>query len=161
MRALLAVAVLMIVSACQAPPAEMTPEQVAQIEEAVLAQANALIETQNAFDAEGFLAQFSTDELDWYNQDVHHTSFQDLAGVLENFFTGLDAFDSGWKNVSVEVLSETTALCRGEWWGVQTRGEVASRYESVFWTSLHEVQTDGSWKITTVHQSWADPVTEG
>lgn len=142
-------------------PKEMTEDEVAAIEEAVLAQADALIETQNAFDADGFLGQFSTVDLDWINQSTHLASYESVAETIEDFFVGLDAFDSGWKDVSVEVLSSKAALCRGEWWGEQTRGDVVSRFESVFWTALHELQADGTWKITRVHQSWADPVTEG
>jgi len=138
---------------------EMTESEVAAVEEAVLAQANALIETQNAFDADGFLAQFSTEDLDWINQDTHFASYEAVAEMIRGFFVGLGAFDSGWKNVSVDVISEKAALCRGEWWGEQTRGDVVSRYESVFWTALHELQADGTWKITRAHQSWADPVT--
>jgi hypothetical protein len=141
-----------------APP-EMTEAEVAAVEEAVLAQANALIETQNAFDADGFLAQFSTEDLDWINQSTHFASYGAVAETIRNFFVGLDAFDSGWKDVSVEIISRKAALCRGEWWGEQTRGDVVSRYESVFWTALHELQADGTWKITRVHQSWPDPVT--
>lgn len=140
---------------------EMTEAEVAAIEEAVLAQANALIETQNAFDADGFLAQFSTVDLDWINQSTHLAGYESVVETIDGFFVGLDAFDSGWKDVSVEVLSSKAALCRGEWWGEQTRGDVVSRYETVFWTALHELQPDGTWKITRAHQSWADPVTEG
>lgn len=56
---LLAVFSVLLLSACQAPPAEMTDAEMNAIEEAVLAQANALIETQNTFDVDGFLGQFS------------------------------------------------------------------------------------------------------
>lgn len=168
MRALIAGLGLLVVlavgfilySSPTAPP-EMTEAQVAAIEEAVLAQANALIEAQNAFDVDGFLAQFSTVDTDWINQSTHLASYESVAETIEAFFVGLDAFDSGWKDISVEVLSSKAALCRAEWWGEQRRGDVVSRYESVFWTALHELQADGTWKITRVHQSWADPVTEG
>lgn len=102
-----------------------------------------------------------TEDLDWINNSVHHPSYEAVAETIRNFFAGLDAFDSGWKDVSVEVLSSKVALSRGEWWGEQTRDEVVTRYESVFWTALHELQADGTWTITRVHQSWADPVTEG
>lgn len=161
MKKLVAVAGLVILAACQAPPAGMTESEAASIETAVLAQADALIDTQNAFDAPGFLAQFSTHDLDWINQSTDLEGYEAVARTITEFFVGLDAFDSGWKHVSVKVLSAEAALCRGEWWGVQTRGEVISQYDSVFWTSLHELQADGTWKITRVHQSWADPVTEG
>lgn len=159
--AIVAVFALLYVAAAPDAPAEMTSDEIAAVEEAVLAQANALIETQNAFDVDGFLAQFSTRDLDWINQSTHLAGYEALARMIEDFYEGLDAFDSGWKYVSVLVLSSEAALCRGEWWGEQTRGEVVSRYESVYWTALHELQADGSWKITRVHQSWADPVSEG
>lgn len=159
MRGLAAFAVLCF-AACQAPPPEMTEGEAAAIEEAVLAQANALIETQNSFDADGFLAQFSTEDLDWMNDSDHYTSYEAVAETLRKFFAGLDAFDSGWKTVSVEVISRNAALCRGEWWGEQVRGDVVIRYEPVFWTALHELQADGTWKITRVHQSFPDPATQ-
>jgi hypothetical protein len=142
-------------------PREMTEAEVAAVEEAVLAQANALIETQNALDADGFLAQFSTDDLDWINQSTHFASYEAVAEAIRGAFVGMDAFDSGWKNVSVDIISRKAALCRGEWWGEQTRSDVVSRYESVFWTALHELQADGTWKITRAHQSWPSPVTQG
>jgi len=158
--AIIAVLALLYVAAGPNANNELTSAELAGIEEAVLAQANALIETQNAFDANGFLAQFSTEDLDWINQSTHLASYEAVAEVIEDFFVGLDAFDSGWKDLSVEVLSRKAALCRGEWWGVQTRGDVVSRFDSNFWTALHELQADGSWKITRVHQSWANPVSE-
>jgi hypothetical protein len=141
-------------------PREMTEAEVAAVEEAVLAQANALIETQNALDADGFLAQFSTEDLDWINQSTHFASYEAVAETIRDAFVGMDAFDSGWKTVSVDIISRKAALCHGEWWGEQTRGDVVTRYESVFWTALHELQADGTWKITRAHQSWADPVTQ-
>jgi len=162
MRGLVVVALLALLSACQAPPpAEMTQGEIAQIEEAVLAQANALIETQNAFDAAGVLELFSDQDMDWMNGSIHYTSYDAVAGVVEGFFEGLDEFDSGWKSLSVKVISKDAALCQGEWWGEQTRGGIVTRYDSTFFTALYELQPDGSWKITRVHQSWADPVTEG
>jgi len=161
MRTFAAIASLLLFAACQAPPPpEVTEVEVAGIEEAVLVQANALVETQNAFDVDGFMAQFSTGDLDWINNSTHYISYEAVAETLRNFFAGLDAFDSGWKNVSVDVISRKAALCRGEWWGEQTRGDVVTRFVSIFWTALHELQADGTWKITRVLQSFPDPVTQ-
>lgn len=161
MRTLATVALLLLTAGCQPPAPEITEAEVVALEEAVLGQANAIIEAQNTFDADGFLAQFSTQDMDWINQSTHFASYEALAEMIEEFFVGLDTFDSGWKDLSVRVLSRKAALCQGEWWGEQTRGDVVSRYESVYWTALHELQADGTWKITRVHQSWAEPVTEG
>lgn len=159
--AIVAVVALLYVARAPSAPPEMTEAETVAIEEAVLAQANALIETQNAFDADGFLALFSTEDLDWVNQSTRYASYESFSEMIGDFFVGLDAFDSGWKNISVRVLSREAALYQGEWWGEQTRGDVVSRYESVYWTALHELQDDGTWKITRVHQSWAEAVTEG
>jgi hypothetical protein len=142
-------------------PTEMTDAEVAAIEEAVRAQANALIETQNALDADGFLEVFSRGDLHWVNDDVEYESLDDVAGVVRGLLADLDGFDSGWNDLGVTVLSRTAALCQGEWWGDHVRGDQVTHFEPVFWTALHELQPDGSWKITRVHQSWADPGAEG
>ena len=64
MKRLMAVVGLVLIIGCQAPPAEMTEAEIAEIESIVRAQAEALVTTQNAMDAEGFLAYFSRENLE-------------------------------------------------------------------------------------------------
>ena len=90
----------------------------------------------------------------------HYASFEAVDRMIRGVIDRLDAFDSGWTELGVTVLSEKAALSHGNWWGKQFEGNLVHTGDANFWTALHELEEDGSWRITRVHQSWNDLVTE-
>jgi hypothetical protein len=160
MRLLTFLTLLSLVAGCQAPPEGMNPEAIAQIESVIRAQGEALVTTQNSLDADGFLAYFSREGLDWVNVGTHYTSYEAVDRWIRNLLGSLDSFDSGWNELGVTVLSDKAALSHGNWWGRQVVGNQVTTGNALYWTALHELEEDGSWRITRVHQSWSNLVTE-
>lgn len=160
MRAFAALAALGLVVGCQTAPPEMTADQITEIETAVLAQADGLVTAQNNRDADGFMSHFSSERFFWVNNYTPYASFAAMEDFISDLLAGIDTFNSGWNEVSVTVLSEKAALSHGSWWGEQIRGNQVTKGDTIWWTALHELRGDGSWKITRVHQSWGSLVVE-
>jgi hypothetical protein len=160
MRLITFFALFSLVAGCQAPPEGMTPEDMAQIESIIRGQAEALVTTQNSLDADGFLAYFSRERLDWVNVGTHRTSYEAVDRWIRDLLGSLDSFDSGWNELGVTVLSDRAALSHGNWWGRQVVGDQVMTGDAIYWTALHQLEEDGSWRITRVHQSWSSLVTE-
>ena len=160
MKYLLVLGVLLLPHGCQTPPVEMTPEEIAQIESVIKAQAEALVTTQNSLDADGFLAYFSKEGLEWVNLATFYGSYEEVDEFIRAVLGPLDSFESGWNDLGVTVLSNEAALSHGNWWGKQVEGNRVTSADPIYWTALHELQADGSWMITRIHQSWGNMRTE-
>jgi hypothetical protein len=148
MRAILAVSVLMTLTACQAPPAEMTEAEKAQIEAQVLAATDVYTDALEAKDAEilkGILHPTETSWV-WGGTIRDYTTFPErLATLMEPWET----WEGGWTQRTVKVLSPEAVMFQGEY-------EVTTHYEDgsvLHWpgnanvTALFELTADG-WKIT-------------
>ena len=153
----LLVALTVLLAACQPASPTLTDADRAEITAAIHAQADALVTAQNARDAEAFMAVMDTAGLVWVNQAARYDSWAEVDQVVRSIFDGVDAMDSGWWDLNVTVLASDAALSHGVWWGEQTSGSEVVRFDTVFWTALHEPSGDGRWAVTRVHQSWQDP----
>ncbi len=153
-------AALLVLVACQPAGPALTETDRAEIETAIRVQAEGLVEAQNTLDTEGFMAAVDTGDMVWVNHQARFESSEQVAEIVASIFSDIDSMDSGWRELDVTVLSPDAALSHGIWWGAQTTGAEVVRYDTVYWTAVHERRDDGAWKITRVHQSWQSPTVE-
>jgi len=114
MKRLIAVVGLVLLVGCQAPPAEMTEAEIAQIEAEVMEFADTHLAAFSELDTD-LLLSF------WMDDDISSVSFAQRAvgtGELSAFFDGLVASwqqtESAWQPGSiVDVISPTMALFQG------------------------------------------------
>jgi hypothetical protein len=116
MRTLFAVAVLLLVAACQAPPAEMTEAEIAQIEAAVLERAEAYLDAWAAGTPEdrcrATQAFFHPDHMVYLTGGAPQgraDHFDYCMGGQEDWRT----FTGGWTETSVRVVSPDAAMFLG------------------------------------------------
>lgn len=154
MRALPAVAVLLLVSACQAPPSQMTDAEKAQIEAEVSEW------------AEGFLAAFGELNPDrlmrlWVGENISSvsgglrlTSAAELDGFYQNLVAGWASVEMEWlPGAVVDVLSPDIALFQGTARQVAVDPEGVRGVGDVHFTNLLK-KVEGAWKIQRNHVSW-------
>ena len=154
MRTLAAFAVLLLVTACQAPPAEMTEAEIAQIEAEVM-----------AFE-ESKAAAFSTLDPDrlmefWADGDISTLNFgedriigqEGLRAFYENLLPSWAETQMSWlPGCTIDVLSPELALFQGTVRQPITNQEGVSYVEQVNFTELLR-NIDGEWKIQRSHAS--------
>lgn len=154
--------VVLTLSACQPPPSVGVSEtDQSAAENAIRAQAEGLILAQNALDTDAFVAALSPSHIVLVANQTRWESYDSVAAAVESTLSGLDAFDSGWTDLGVTVLSADAGLSHGVFWVRQTAGTQITSFSTVYWTALHQRQADGSWKITRIHQSFPDPTVVG
>ena len=95
MRTLAAFAVLMLVTGCQAPPAEMTEAEIAQIKAEVLSMGDQWLAAVNDVDPDGFLDLFDpagTHATDGY----HYANYEDWVAWVERLFSTWQDVNWAW-----------------------------------------------------------------
>ena len=149
MRTLAAVACLMLVTGCQAPPpAEMTDAEIAQIEAEVVALMENAFEGIRQLDVDMVMAACHPTDLGWVWASVPR-GYDRIRELWVNWFENKEAFEGGWTETTVKVLNENAAAFQGIWEGTITypRGRIVRYPSNASWTSLVERTPDG-WKIT-------------
>jgi hypothetical protein len=165
----MAVAVLVLLVGCQAPPAEMTEAD----RQAIADEIERLTLEQNQYtgreDMEAYMAYWSPSADDYFVTEP--AVFAHGIRIIPTLQSMREFFDpSGWnrqstnlmlRSSSVAVLSPEIAVqVRDEPWSVTNmEGETGPTYPSsvtVVW-----VKEDGAWKIMHAHQTWTNtPIEE-
>jgi len=150
MKKLIAVAGLVLLVGCQAPPADMTEAEIAQIEAEVMEASDYLIDGWNAHDAETFLTMFHPTKVShawggrvWTN---HSELSEEWVSVMET----TDSVKISWTDRNVRVLTDQTAMFQGstELTIYYTDGRIVRYPGTAHWTGLFE-PSEAGWKMTT------------
>ena len=153
MRGFLAVAVLCF-AACQAPPAEMTEAEIAQIEAEVTAFQEGKAEAYSTLDPDQVMAL-------WADGEISQVSFgldriigqEEMQAFFENLLSTWTESQMAWlPGSTIEVLSPDLALFQGTVRHATTNQEGVSRVQHVHFTDLLR-KMDGEWKIQRNHVS--------
>ncbi len=113
MRALAAVAVLLLVFACQAPPpAEMTEAEIAQIEAEVMQFSEAWMDVWAKNDCEAGAVFLHPDNLSflWSGQALNRAEWLEACIPI---VANRESFSGSWTETSVQVLSRDAAVFVG------------------------------------------------
>ncbi len=159
-RFVLAAFALTVLTACQAPPPEMTEADVSQIESEMTTLDQAVVEAVKVSDLDAFLGFFS-DDLTWaLFGEVHHGLDSWAQQVTPFFLQGerLDRCD--YLNRRVQVLARDVAI--STWVSIcfapSPEGPVL--VDDHTWTAVW-AKKDGQWKIVNVSETYKPPETEG
>ena len=154
MRALLAVAVLMLVTACQAPPAEMTEAEHEAIVTAIMDQTDRMMPVWNAMDWEGAMAFYHPEKTAFaWNGTVYE--YGNLLERWESVGSNFTAQESSWTDRKIEVLSEEAAILQGHFDLTLTRqnGSKINYPGNCVWTAIYEPY-NGEWLMSYVSYNW-------
>ena len=112
MRTLAAFFVLLLVTACQTAPPEMTEAEIAQVEANVLEAIEATFEAWRQLDVEGIMEGWHPTATSWASgarlRDFGWLT-ESNRGIAENY----TKWEGGWLETSVTVLNPDAALFQG------------------------------------------------
>jgi ketosteroid isomerase-like protein len=148
MKILMAVIGLVLLVGCQAPPAEMTEAEIAQIEAEVLQAAEDWFDGFRQHDLDILMAGYHPTETSFAGSRAP----RDYATVQEswgNQFEDVVKYDLEWTETVVKVLSHEAAMFQGYYdaTGTYADGRILRWPGNVSFTVLMERTPDG-WKIT-------------
>lgn len=150
MRMLIYSALLSLVVACQAPSAEMTEAEMAEIEAGVLEATDLLVNGWNTNDVELFLTMFHPTKVShaWGSRvyDNHDELSDEWLSVWE---TG-DSVRISWTARDVQVLNDQAAMFQGstDLMLYYTDGRILHYPGTAHWTGLFE-PSEAGWRMTT------------
>jgi hypothetical protein len=164
MRALVAVVLLALISACQAPPAEMTEAEIAQVEAEVMEWAEGFLDAwrgDTRTGCEANLVRVHPDHVVFLRGGEPRRKADWLDWCLSTN-AGLEDFIGEWTDKQVRVLSPDAAVFLGRWSGtfVEDTGRRV-HHPAAVQRIMVERMADG-WGITM--QQWSNgpsEVTEG
>jgi len=146
MRGLVAVALLALLSACQAPPAEMTEAEISQIEAEITAVADQLIEALNSLDPGIATAIFDRTSMHGNDGAAYFATYDEWVAHNEEFFGRFEEVNGGWTNTRVDVLCSDAAVFAGQNEMIVTQVNGAhTKIEGYITLVLRK--TDDAWKV--------------
>jgi hypothetical protein len=154
MRTLAAFTLLLLVAACQAPPAEMTEAERDAIVAAIMDQTDRMMPVWNAMDWEGSIAFFHPEKAAFaWSGTVYE--YGDLLERWESAGSNYTAQQSSWTNRKIEVFTEEAAVFQGLFDLTLTRqdGSVINYPGNCSWTAVFEPY-NGEWLMTYVSYNW-------
>jgi uncharacterized protein (TIGR02246 family) len=155
MRALAAAAVLLMVSACQAPPpAEMTDAERAQIEAEVLAWSDQWLEAGTNLDAEGVAALFDQDDGHFVSGVLYSGTWAEFLSGSRELYGGWEEWGGTWDARRVDILGPGVALMTGQATGPLTLAD-GRRLTNRARFSFVVRETEGEWRGLYGHVSAA------
>ena len=153
MRALAALALLVLVVGCQAPPAEMTEAERDAIAAAIMDQTDAMISVWDARDWQGVPAFHHPEKtaLAWSGTAYDYGSLVDRWETVGATYTGQKTV---WTDRKIEVFSPEAAAFQGNFDLTLNRedGNVLN-YPRCIWTAVFELH-NGEWLQTFASYTW-------
>ncbi len=149
MKALGAVAVLVLASSCQASPDQMSGAQIAQIEGEVSAVGDQFMAAMNNLDVEALSALYDPSSMHGNDGTVYFATYDDWMAYIQQLFDSFQELSIEWTNTRVDVLAPNVALFVGQSGATLKRIEPGESREG--YISLVLRKTDGAWKI--MHQA--------
>lgn len=150
MRELVAVALLALLFACQAPPAEMTEAEIAQIEAEVMEAADLLITGWNGNDLDLFLTMFHPTKVSHAWGSRVYKNHGELSQQWMSAWETGDSVRISWTTRDVQVLTDQAAMFQGstDLLLYYTDGRILHYPGTAHWTGLFE-PSEAGWKMTT------------
>jgi len=148
MRTIAALAVLLLVTGCQASPPEMTEAEYNQVVTSVMDATDEMMDAWNAFDLEACLSFFHPEKTSFaWGSNIY--DFDGLRQRWGEIWATADGQEASWTGRKIEVLSEDAVLFQGsfELRFFYSDGRVAFWPGTAHWTVLLE-PLDGVWRIT-------------
>jgi hypothetical protein len=155
MRTLAALAVLLLVAACQAAPTpEMTAAEHEAIVTAVTDQVNAMTAAWDNQDVNATMAFFHPEKtaMAWSGRV---SDYQSLKERWENVWGNYTGQETSWTSQKVEVFSEEAAVFQGQFdlTVTEVEGRVLNYPGNCVWTAVFEPY-NGKWLMTYVSYNW-------
>lgn len=135
-----------------APPAEMTSEEISQIEAEVMSWPDQWIESSRNLDADGVVALFDPEEARYVVNATFHSGLDECRNAIEVLYSGWESWDPSWSGTSVEVLGPGVALLIGQVRGPLTLVDGTEGINQVRLSFLLKKRADG-WKAVYGHGS--------
>ena len=149
MRTLAAVAVFMLLSSCQASPAQMSEAQIAQVEGEVAAVGDQLMTAMNNLDVVALSALYDPSSMQGNDGSFYYATYDEWVVHVQQMFGSFEELRMEWTNTRVDVLAPDVALFVGQSDATLERTEQSEAHEG--YTSLVLRNIDGAWKI--IHQA--------
>ena len=146
-----ALAVLLLATACQTAPPEMTEAEIAQIEAEVMEAMEEYFEGWRVLDIEMAMPFTETASWSWSSVPLDYASVRERT---EASHAGLESYEGGWAETKIRVLTPDAAVFQGVYGGTLTftSGVIEHWPDNVTQTNLVE-RTEGGWKITLGSQT--------
>ncbi len=143
-----ALAVLLLVFACQTAPPEMTEAEIAQAEAEVLDVMEGCFEGFRQGNADLVMACFHPTATAWVWNSVPR-DYARVRELTDNWFEANESWDGGWTETTVKVLNRDAAMFQGVYEATLTYsdGRIVRFPGNASWTLLME-RTDDGWKGT-------------
>lgn len=157
------IALLYIGPAPNAPPAEITEAEVAQIEVEVMTWSDEWIEGARNQDANAVASLLDPDKAQYVINATLHSGWEECVSALEGLYSGWETWRGEWSGRSVEVLGPDVAALMGQTRGPLTLVNGTEGINQVRLSFLLRKRADG-WKAVYGHGSGVftpDPVEEG
>jgi hypothetical protein len=146
------VAVILAVRFFQSPsdtPATsaMTEAEIAQIEAEVLQVWEGFFQSFRDLDMDGVTGIFHPEHTSM-NYQYEFADYAAMLELYEGFFAPLEAWEGGWVDTRVRVLTPSFAVFEGRYWATIhfTDGSAFHWPENAIWTALME-KTDDGWLV--------------
>lgn len=156
MRALAAVAGLVLLAGCQAPPAEMSEAEIAQYEAEVADAMAVVFEGWKEFDLEKAIAPFHPTATSWALPYAPKT-YLEIREWTAGWFEDLESWDGTILNMNVRVLGKDAVAFQIAYECTITPkdGPVMHYPGNAVWTGIME-RTESGWKTTFGGGSFGD-----
>lgn len=159
MRTLAAIAVLLLVAACQTAPPDMTEAERAQVESEVLTVGDQWLAAVNGLNPDVFLDLF--DPADTHATDGYiYANYEEWAARIRGFFPNLGDVNLAWASKGVEVFAPDAAMLVGQTEGTRTRAD-GTTSDFAPGVTLLVRRVGNGWKITYQGTAFRPPSAEG
>jgi ketosteroid isomerase-like protein len=149
------------VAACQAPPAEMTEAEIAQIQAEVAAIGDQMMTALSNLDMSVSVALYDPATMHGNDGTTYYATYDEWVVHNEELFARFEELDADWTNTRVDVLAPDVALFVGQN-SVDATQVSGARTNIRGYITLVLKKIEGDWRI--VHQAsvgrWT-PIEEG